>query len=455
MSLRAKRFILTGYFIVLSLVLTGCTVPVLGIQLQFPSWVPFIGGGSLSPLTLEYWGLWEPNTVMQPLFDNYKNVRDHVTVAYQMRDPRQHFETVRARLSTTDTPDIVRVHATWVPYLTHLLEPLPKNIMSASEFSNTFYPVVSKDLTIGGEIYGMPLALDSLALVYNADMLARAGYDAPPTDWDNFEAFVPPLNIRNPQRQLIQGAAAMGYAQNIDHFSDLLGVMFAQNGVVFSDEEGNVTFHSTPSADGSANLGEDVLRFYTKFAQAVDSYNPSWEEGSTKAFIEGKVAMIFVPSFRLIDILNANPQFTVKVAPMPQLGGRTVDVNWATYWVEVVPKNGTNPEESWRLLKYLTEKETLAEFNKSASALRGFGAPYPRPDMADALTGDPRVGVYVAQFPTAISWPFADATHDELLNDAIIEGLRGAVNTGRQGNPREGLNSAANTASRTLTNLAP
>src|SRR5690606_13096251 len=130
--------------------------------------------------------------------ENYKqNVREHVTVAYQMRDPRQHFETIRARLSTNDTPDIVRVHATWVPYLTDLLEPLPSSIMSVSEYSNTFYPVVSKDLVINNNVYGMPLGLDGLALVYNADMLARAGYDAPPANWDDFEAFVGPLNIRN------------------------------------------------------------------------------------------------------------------------------------------------------------------------------------------------------------------------------------------------------------------
>jgi len=453
MSLRAKRFILYGYFVTLSFVLTGCTVPVLGIQLQFPSWVPFIGGGSLSPITLDYWGLWEPNTVMQPLFDNYKNVRDHVTVAYQMRDPRQHFETVRARLSTTDPPDIVRVHATWVPFLTDLLEPLPQNIMSSTEFTNTFYPVVSQNLIIENKVYGMPLGMDGLALVYNADILARAGYDAPPTNWDEFEAFVAPLNIRNPQRQLIQGAAAMGHAQNIDHFSDLLGVMLAQNGVSFYDADGNVAFHSSRSPDGSSNLGADALTFYAKFARTVDSYDPNWEGGSTTAFIEGKVAMIFIPSFRLIDILNANPQFTVKVAPLPQLANRETDVNWATYWVEVVPKNGSNPEESWRLLKHLTEKETLADFYRITSEVRGFGELYPRPDMASALTGDPRVGVYVAQFPTAISWPFADATHDELLNDAIIEGLRGAVSASHRGQAGDGLNTAARTATNTLTNL--
>lgn len=454
MPLRAKRFVLAGYFITLSFVLTGCTVPVLGIQLQFPSWVPFIGGGSLSPITLEYWGLWEPNTIMQPLFENYKqNVREHVTVAYQMRDPRQHFETIRARLSTNDTPDIVRVHATWVPYLTDLLEPLPSSIMSVSEYSNTFYPVVSKDLVINNNVYGMPLGLDGLALVYNADMLARAGYDAPPANWDDFEAFVGPLNIRNAQRQLIQGAVAMGYAQNVDHFSDLLGVMLAQNGVIFSDADGKVAFNTMLSADGNSNLGADALDFYVKFARTVNSYDPAWEGGSTRAFLEGKVAMIFVPSFRLIDILNANPQFTVKVAPMPQLGGRDVDVNWATYWVEVVPKNGSNPEESWKLLKHLTEQETLAEFYRTASAVRGFGEPYPRPDMANALSGDPRIGVYVSQFPTAISWPFADATHDEILNDAIIEALRSAVSAGQQGRSREGLNAAASTTTRILTDL--
>lgn len=454
MTSQAKRTLLATYFVVLSFALTGCTVPIIGIEIQFPEWVPFIGGGSRKPITLEYWGLWEPNTIMQPLFETYKQTqREHVSVAYQMRDPRQHFATVRSRLATANPPDIVRVHATWIPFLTDLLAPLPADIMTTSEFSSRFYPVVTKDLVIGGSAYGMPLGLDSLALVYNEDLLAQAGYSEPPVNWDDFEEFVKPLNKKNNQGQLIQGAIAMGYAENVDNFSDLLGLMFAQNGVQFVDAEGEIAFNTTTSPDGRSNLGRDVLNYYIKYSSAVDSFEPTWEGGSTQAFIEGKVAMLFIPSYRLLEILNADPPFSVKVAPAPQLSGRTADVNWATYWVEVVPKNGSDPEESWRLLKHMTEQDTLAEFYKTAASVRGFGEPYPRPDMAGALSNDPRLGPYVRQFPTATSWMFAGATYDEVLNDVAVSGLSTAVRSAQQGDAQKGLDEAAFLVKQALTQL--
>ena len=452
MPQRIRRLILAAYFLVISVTLTGCTVPIIGVEITFPDWVPIIGGGSRREITLEYWGLWEPQGVMQPVLEKYKNdIRDYVSVAYQMRDPRQHFETVRARLTTDNPPDVVRVHATWVPFLTEYLEPMPSEVMTVADFQQRFYPVHSEDLIINGRIYGMPLGIDTIALIYNADHLAAEGYTEPVRNWDNFLEFARPFIKKNNRGELIQGAVSLGYAENSNHFSDVLGLMFAQSGVQFMDKDGKVTFHTTTSPDGR-NLGVEALRYFVKFSTDIQSYNPGWEGGSTQAFIEGKVSMIFAPSYRLIDIYNANPLFTVGVSKVPQLTGQG-EVNWATYWVEVVPKNGQHTLEAWRLLEGMTRESMLSEFYRQAANVRGFGELYPRPDMASALSSDPRLSVFVEQAATAVSWYFADATYDNLLNDKIIEGLSGAVNAARRGDPGGGLNGAAAAASKTITEL--
>ena len=348
-----------------------------------------------------------------------------------MRDPRQHFESVLARIQAGNPPDIVRVHSSWVPYLADGLAPMPDDLLSTSDFVNAFYPVVSEDLIVNGMVYGVPLGIDGLALVYNEDLLKEEGFTDPPRSWSELRTYAAALTKKNSSGEIFQGGVALGYTEQIDHFSDIIGLMMSQSGITFTDDEGNVAINNVV-VDGN-NLAAEALLFYTKFGSAEQSYNPNWN-GSTQAFIEGKVAMILVPSFRLIEIYNDNPFFTVRTAPEQKIASSNAgESNWASYWVEVVPSSGQRPEEAWRLLTHMSQQEQLAEFYRTASTERGFGEPYPRPDMASTLEIDQRVEPYVAQGPTYTSWPFADATHDVILNDAIIEVLAEQVEFVRRG----------------------
>lgn len=445
-----KRTVIAAYFVVLSFILTGCTVPILGVEISFPEWLPFIGGESRSPVTLSYWGLWEPVSVMQPVFDSYKNQRAFVSVDYQLRDPRQHFETVLSRLSVGNPPDIIRVHSTWLPYLKDGLEPLPDDVMSLTDFVNSVYPVVSEDVIIDGQVYGVPLGIDGLALVYNDNLFRQAGLPGPPSDWDTFREYAKLLTKKNNRGEIIQGGAAMGYADQIEFFSDILGLMFAQSGVGFMNNQGVLSFHNTLSNDGR-NLGGEAMRFYTKFSTTEQTYNANWNN-SSEAFLEGKVGMVFIPSYRLNDILNSNPPFSVKVAPVPQFPVSEIgERNWANYWVEVVPKAGQRPREAWRLLIHMMNKDGLATLYRNQSDLRGFGEIYPRPDLAQTLANDARVGPYAEQGATYTSWPFADRTHDALLNDKIIEVLAEVVEKTRQN--EEGANGALQSAAKDIEEI--
>lgn len=448
---------MTAYIGFVSFALSGCTIPIIGAEVTLPDWFPFFSESSQEPITLRYWGLWEPNTVVQPIFDTYQqNVRSYVSVDYEVRDPRQHFESVRAQLSTDSPPDIIRVHATWVPFLKDLLAPMPSDFMTTETFSETFYPVVSEDLVVDDAIYGMPLGIDGLSLVYNAEILASLGLTEPPSDWDTFLEVAPRLTKTNSSGSVIVGGAGVGLAKNIDHFSDILGLMFAQSYVNFHDSSGAVNFHKSLAPDGR-NLGVEALRFYAKFGTQTSKTYGTNMEASTQAFIKGNVAMVFVPSWRLGSILAAQPTFTVKVAPVPQLIGSSGDVGWATYWVEVVPQKSKHSREAWRLLQHMAEKDSLVAMYRQASAERGFGEPYPRVDLADTLLSDQYVGPYISQAPAYTSWLFADATHDILLNDRIIDVLSVAVEkaVSNSGSAGGALNDAAFETEKILKEFSP
>jgi len=370
-------------------------------------------------IVLTYWGLWESPEVIQPLIDKYEKENPHITINYQLREIDDYYKTLRSHLETDLAPDIVRVHNTWVPLLLANLSAIPDEVMTTSAYEQTFYPVTRETLLAKGKYYAVPLGIDNLALVYNTALYQQAGILKPPETWTEFNETAKILTHRDEDNEIIQAGAALGYSGGIEHFSDIVGLIMAQNGVDFIDKDGKVTLHKTFS-QLSENLGADALRFYNLYATSRKTWNSSWPSALT-SFAQSKTAMVFVPSFRIFDILALNPNLPLAVAPIPQLDPTSANINWATYWVETVPKNSLHQKEAWQFLKFLTEKENLAEFYSLASSTRLFGEAYPRPDMAEELINHRYLGPYISQASTCTTWNLADGTHDIYLNDEIKE----------------------------------
>jgi len=203
----------------------------------------------------------------------------------------------------------------------------------------------------------------------------------------------------------------MGTTNNVDHFSDILGLMILQNG-------------GDPGKPGEETVTA-ALKFYTLFSKQ----DRSWSEAlpnSTLAFATGKAAMMLAPSWRAIEINQQNPKLNFKLYPVPQLPG--TNVAWATYWVEGVAKKSAKQAAAWEFLKYLSSPEVLAKMYQSASQLRLFGEPYPRQEMMTQLQADPYSGAIMTQALSARSWPMAAKTFDNGLNDRIIKYYEDAIN---------------------------
>ena len=208
---------------------------------------------------------------------------------------------------------------------------------------------------------------------------------------------------------LVRSGAALGTANNNEHFSDILGLMFSQTDVSVPDELG-----TKPAAD--------ALDFYTTFAKQDNVWNNSFPEANV-AFVQGKTSMIFVPSWRIVDLLAANPNLNFGVAPVPQ-AIPDKPANWASYWMLTVPSSSKNQDAAWNFIKYLTsEEEELSMFNE-ASKYRPFGVPYARVALAPQLAAHPYLGPLLSTAPTAKSGDVAA----RVGNAKIVEDLRKAVN---------------------------
>ncbi len=373
------------------------------------------GGGGTSvtkEVTLNYWGLWENDTVTRQMFADFEATHPNIKIQYTVQSPKQYRERLQAAINRGEGPDIFRFHNTWLPMLRTQLSTVPPTVMTAAEFGTTFFPVVNNDLVAGAAIYGIPLMIDGVGLYVNEELFATAGV-TPPTTWTDVINLIPKLTVKN-GTAIVTSAIALGTTNNIEHFSDIMAVMFIQNGA-------NLKKLTGTEAEGT-------LVFYRKFADPSDPLY-TWSDGmdnSVSAFAAGRVAMILAPSWRAHEIAVINPKLRFHISPIPQLQGNAVA--WASYWVEGVSSRSQNQEAAWEFVKYMTSKETASKLYTQASSVRLFGEPYARIELANTITEDPYLGAFVKQATYARSFPLASRTFDSGLNDKLIQYLTDGVN---------------------------
>lgn len=363
-------------------------------------------------VTITYWGLWENDATLRGVIADFEAKNPKIKVQYIKESPKQYRERLQSAINRGEGPDGFRFHNTWVAMLRNQLALVPPSIMSPAEFTSTFFPVIVNDLVAGQSIFGLPLMIDGLGLYINDDLFSTAGV-TPPTTWTEVINIVPRLTVKNGST-IVTSAIALGTASNVEHFSDILALMFLQNGASLTKLSGKEA--------------EETLLFYKKFADPNDPLY-TWSEGidnSVSAFAAGRVAMILAPSWRAHDVKAINPNLRFKIVPVPQLPGNTVA--WASYWVEGVSSKSKYQQQTWEFIKYLTSSEGASKLYTEGSKTRLFGEPYARVDLANTITDDPFTGAYVKQALFARSFPLASRTYDNGINDKLIKYLEDAVN---------------------------
>lgn len=377
----------------------GLGVLILLFLLVFGFQKIFGGKGKSGPITLIYWGLADEQATMAPLIAKYEQDNPNIKINYVKQSSQDYRERLLNSLAKGAGPDIFRFHNTWVPMFSNHLASLPAEILDAQTYQKDFYTVISQDLRRELDLVGIPLQIDGMAMYVNEDIFASEGKLVPAT-WDELRRVAAELTKYDGDSRIERAGVALGRTDNIDHWQDILSLMLLQNGA--------------DPANPNSGLGQDALAFFTIFAYK----DRIWDEtmpSSTQAFVMGKTAIYFGPSWRARDLRLANPNLRFRIVPMPQLPKSTPNqpnVNFSTYWAEGVWSKSKATEEAWKFLKYLSSAEVLEARYQFMTAAGLSGEPYPRTDMATQLIEDPYAGAYIRQANSYKSWYMASNTFD-------------------------------------------
>lgn len=385
-------------------------------KLVLPRW------GASKEITLTWWGLWEDSSIVAPLISEYEQQNPGIKISYVKQSHQDYRERLTNALAQGSGPDIFRFHNTWVPMFKGELDSVPASVMSAAEYAESYFSIISSDLTNATGLAGIPLGYDALTLYINEDIFEAAGKSVPAT-WDDLRQLALELTTKDEQGTIIQSGVALGRTENVDHWPEILGLMMLQNG-------------ANP-AKPTDKQAEDALTYFTIFS-SVDGV---WDEtlpASTVSFAAGKLAMYLGPTWRAFEISQQNPELKFKTVPLPQLPKDTPtqpDISYATYWAEGVWTRSPNKEAAWDFMDYISSRTSLEKMYQNASKTRAFGEPYPRTDMAELLASHPITGSVVALAPDAQSWYLASRTFDGPtgINTQINKYYKDAINAVNSG----------------------
>lgn len=438
--------------------------------------------GTVRSVTLNFWGVIDEPAALTNVLGAYHGVRSNVTVTYVKKSPDTYRGDLLDALASGTAPDLFQIPAEWLPeYATKgRLAALPKTYslpeyvskqqlfkkvtavvqkaqtsVTVAELQRDFAPSVAEDGVVGGQIYGLPFAVDSLAVFANRDLLNVARASQAPATWDALSALAanPQLRQLDSQGAFIRSAIGLGTADTVPHAVDILTGLMVQGGATLIDPA-TKSAHFQDVLEEGYQPGLAATELYTSFASpGKQTYSWNDKQGDAfTAFADGRLGLYLGYQFELDRIKAAAPQLSLDIAPMLHLNTDGTDrfrcstggcqpYNVANNWVSAVSTQSKHPIEAWDLIQFIARRPTVQlQYAKDTHR-----TPVLKAALAAAKTGG-AADVWVDQAYTAHTWYHGN---DALAAErAMADLIRSVVDL--TATPLDAINLAANQVSQTL-----
>ena len=141
------------------------------------------------PRVLRFWAMGREGEVAMQLLAAFERENPGLRVRVEQLPWSAAHEKLLTAYAGDATPDLAQMGNTWLPEFVALdaLEPLDSNVRASREVELRDYdPGIVDTNVVDGRQYGVPWYVDTRLLFYRRDLLAQAGYGAPPRDWDEW-----------------------------------------------------------------------------------------------------------------------------------------------------------------------------------------------------------------------------------------------------------------------------
>jgi multiple sugar transport system substrate-binding protein len=372
-------------------------------------------------VNLQFWGVFDDPGYFTQVINGYQKINPKTTVSYRKFNYDDYEKQLIDSFASGVGPDIWLMHNTWLPKHGDKILAMPTKQKSSEpwlsfkDFQDQFVEVAVTDLTLGGQIYSLPIYVDTLGLFYNRDLFNSTGIASPPQTWEEFNGAIKKLTQLDGERRIVKSGVALGTARNINRSTDILSLLMLQSGVQMTDQNN----FSATFASSYGNTADVAVQYYTDFsnsAKQVFTWNDQ-QHYSIDSFSEGGVAMMINYSHQIATVKAKAPRLNFSVAPVPQISMTSTAVNYANYWAPTVSKQSKNAQEAWKFLIYLSSNQGATSY------LNASNRPTARRDLIPLQQNDTFLGPFATQSLSARSWYQVDNLAIESLLAEMIDDI--------------------------------
>jgi multiple sugar transport system substrate-binding protein len=253
-----------------------------------------------------------------------------ISVAYSNSPFAQYRETMITKFTGGAPVDMLWVSDAWLPEFAQAgwISPIDK-------YKNlTAYDAVTSDfcnasMMFEGKQYGLTYYTDYMGFLYNADILAQAGFTTPPTTWEEVTSQAAAIKAKG----LLDYPVVFGMAQE-SWMIEVISTMVYSHGGRLVDDSGTAVMQDPKSgAVSTLNWLVDAVQKHKILSPGCVQ---TGELEVLKTASAGRAAFVLLPKYRL-RVLNDPQQSQVagkfRQAMMPMgNGGAHATVGWMRFY---------------------------------------------------------------------------------------------------------------------------
>ena len=322
--------------------------------------------------------------VVAELLPEFERAHPTIRVKLQQLPWTAAHEKLLTAFAGDTTPDVGQLGNTWIPELVALnaLEPLDRHAeRSAVIDAADYFAGIWDTNRVDGRLYGVPWYVDTRLLFYRRDLLARAGYSAPPRSWPEWQRMLAAISAE-------ARGERFAILLPLNEFEPLLALALQQDDPLLRDDGRWGNFNAPGFRRALAFYLEMFQRGWAPPLGTAAIANV-WNE-----FGRGRFAFYISGPWNIGELqrrLPADQQGTWTTAPLPGPDGPGASIAGGSSLV--VFRASRNQDAAWRLIEFLSQPEIQRRFH----ALTGDLPPRRAAWQAPALAADVHAAAFREQ----------------------------------------------------------
>lgn len=341
---------------------------------------------------LEFWGMGREGEVVAELVPEFERLNPGIDVRVQQMPWIAAHEKLITAFVGEATPDIAQLGNTWIPEFVALgaILPLGGPIARSAPIDPTdYFPGIWQTNVVGDSIYGVPWYVDTRALFYRKDLLARAGYEKMPETWEEWHEAMRAL-------KQIMGDDGYPIIMPINEWPPPVILGLQAGSTLLADDDRYGAF--------AAPEFRRAFEFYVDlFREGLAPPIRDTQVGNIhQRFGAGEFAMYISGPWYLGEFRRRLPeeiQDDWATAPLPGPDGPGVSMAGGSSLV--IFKASGHEEAAWRFIEFLSSPGAQVRFYELSGNLPARLEAWETPGLA----GDPKAQAFREQLERAVPLP--------------------------------------------------